>query len=134
MLDVVNSDPNPGARVQMCQDTGSGGQKWMITSENGYFKSGLRTSDGQDLVLEIVNNGGSGATLQLNKKNGSAAQLWTLNANGLTSSLNGLVLDVVNANLSPGAAVQMWPRNGTGAQAWNFRGCGNPNPPPVGKF
>ncbi|WP_030808398.1 ricin-type beta-trefoil lectin domain protein [Streptomyces sp. NRRL F-2799] len=61
----------------------------------------------------------NGTAVQLYDCNGSAAQQWTVSADGSVRAL-GKCLDVVSASTANGAKVQLYDCNGTGAQLWSY--------------
>ena len=131
VLDVVGANNVPCALLQMYPINNTNAQKWRLTSDM-YLESGLRTSEGRDLVLEVV-SGGAGASLQLNVKNNGSLQKWSWSANGLMSYYTGLVLEIRGANSSVGAS--LWMNNVTYAihHAWNFRYTDAPVFPAIGQ-
>jgi glucosylceramidase len=60
-----------------------------------------------------------GTAVQLYDCNGSAAQRWTVGADGTVRAL-GKCLDVVSGGTGDGAKVQLYGCNGTGAQGWSY--------------
>jgi glucosylceramidase len=60
-----------------------------------------------------------GTAVQLYDCNGSAAQRWTVGADGTVRAL-GKCLDVVSGATGDGAKVQLYGCNGTGAQGWSY--------------
>jgi glucosylceramidase len=56
--------------------------------------------------------------VQLYTCNGTAAQVWTLAADGSVRAL-GKCMDVTAASTADGAKVQLYDCNGTGAQQWH---------------
>lgn len=66
--------------------------------------------------------GGSAANntaVQLYDCNGTAAQQWTVQADGSVQAL-GKCLDVTDGSTADGAKVQLYDCNGTGAQRWSY--------------
>ncbi|HEV7657890.1 MAG TPA: RICIN domain-containing protein [Mycobacteriales bacterium] len=61
----------------------------------------------------------NGTAIQLFTCNGSAAQQWTMAADGSVRAL-GKCLDVAAAGTADGTRVQLWDCNGTVAQRWAF--------------
>jgi glucosylceramidase len=59
----------------------------------------------------------NGTAVQLYTCNGSAAQQWTVGADGTIRSL-GKCLDVTSGSTADGAKVQLYDCNGSGAQSW----------------
>jgi hypothetical protein len=62
-------------------------------------------------------NSANGTAVQLYTCNGTAAQQWTVEADGSVRAL-GKCLDVTGASTADGAKVQLYACNGTGAQRW----------------
>ncbi|MGW7361599.1 ricin-type beta-trefoil lectin domain protein [Streptomyces sp. NPDC054802] len=60
-----------------------------------------------------------GTAVRLWDCNGSAAQRWTLGADGPARAL-GKCLDVTSGSTADGAKVQLWSCNGSGAQQWRY--------------
>ncbi|WP_461007872.1 ricin-type beta-trefoil lectin domain protein [Streptomyces capparidis] len=60
-----------------------------------------------------------GTPVQLTSCNGSAAQRWTVAADGSVRAL-GKCLDVSGGSTADGAQVQLYTCNGTGAQRWTY--------------
>ncbi|MGW5781223.1 ricin-type beta-trefoil lectin domain protein [Streptomyces sp. NPDC003863] len=60
-----------------------------------------------------------GTPVQLYTCNGTAAQRWTLSADGTVRAL-GKCLDVAGAGTADGTKVQLYTCNGTGAQRWSY--------------
>ncbi|MER7948794.1 ricin-type beta-trefoil lectin domain protein [Streptomyces sp. NPDC096079] len=60
-----------------------------------------------------------GTPVQLYTCNGTAAQRWTLAADGTVRAL-GKCLDVTGAGTADGTKVQLYACNGTGAQRWSY--------------
>ncbi|MEU2439808.1 lectin [Streptomyces rubradiris] len=60
-----------------------------------------------------------GTAVQLYDCNGSAAQQWTVQADGSVRAL-GKCLDVTSGSTADGAKVQLYDCNGTGAQRWSY--------------
>lgn len=60
-----------------------------------------------------------GTPVQIYGCNGSAAQRWTLGADGTVRAL-GKCLDVAGAGTANGTAVQLYGCNGTAAQQWSY--------------
>ncbi|MFG3040988.1 ricin-type beta-trefoil lectin domain protein [Streptomyces sp. NPDC048330] len=90
---------------------------WAGTPSEGQDRTGvLRGLDGK--CLDVA--GGSsadGTPVQLWDCNGSAAQNWTLRADGSVQAL-GKCLDVSGGATADGAKVQLYTCNGSGAQRW----------------
>ncbi|MEU7072357.1 lectin [Streptomyces narbonensis] len=62
-------------------------------------------------------NPANGTPVQLHDCNGTAAQKWTVNADGSIRAL-GKCLDVTAGSTADGAKLQLYDCNGTGAQKW----------------
>jgi glucosylceramidase len=78
-----------------------------------------------DKCLDVA--GGSdadGTPVQLHDCNGSAAQRWTVQADGSLRAL-GKCLDVASGSTADGAKVQLYDCNGTGAQRWSYDAATN---------
>src|SRR4051794_9108446 len=67
-------------------------------------------------------NSANGTPVQLYDCNGTAAQQWSVNADGSIRAL-GKCLDVTSASTADGAKIQLWDCNGTGAQRWTVTGA-----------
>ncbi|MFI5472394.1 ricin-type beta-trefoil lectin domain protein [Streptomyces cacaoi] len=61
----------------------------------------------------------NGTAIQLYDCNGSAAQRWTVQADGSLQAL-GKCLDVVGGSTADGTKAQLYDCNGTGAQRWSY--------------
>ncbi|MFH0173092.1 ricin-type beta-trefoil lectin domain protein [Streptomyces cacaoi] len=61
----------------------------------------------------------NGTAVQLYDCNGSAAQRWTVQADGSLQAL-GKCLDVVGGSTADGTKAQLYDCNGTGAQRWSY--------------
>ncbi|WP_225850711.1 chitinase [Streptomyces sp. HPF1205] len=68
-------------------------------------------------------NSANGTAVQLYDCNGTAAQSWTVGADGTLRAL-GKCMDVTAAGTANGTQVQLYDCNGTGAQVWQ-KGSGN---------
>jgi hypothetical protein len=64
----------------------------------------------------------NGTPIQLWDCNGTAAQQWTVNADGSIRAL-GKCMDVTGGSTADGAKVQLYDCNGTGAQRWTVTGA-----------
>jgi Alpha-1,3-glucanase catalytic domain D1/Ricin-type beta-trefoil lectin domain/Alpha-1,3-glucanase catalytic domain D2 len=73
-------------------------------------------------------NSNAGTAVQLYTCNGTAAQRWTVNADGSLRALGSNCLDVSGGGTVDGTKVQLWPCNGTGAQVWQAHGNALVNP------
>ncbi|MFE0592178.1 glycosyl hydrolase family 18 protein [Micromonospora echinospora] len=65
----------------------------------------------------------NGTAVQLYDCNGTAAQTWTVGADGTLRAL-GKCADVTSASTANGAKIQLWDCNGTGAQVWQAQSNG----------
>ncbi len=129
ILDVRDANNFPGAVVQLYRNNFTDAQRWRYTSD-GYVQSGLRMSDGHDLILEVT----ASNTLQLNVKQNTSNQKWILGTDGLRSQGNNYFLDIKDRNPQEGAAAVVMNCSGMNSQAWIVNGTTSPTPKPVGKF
>ncbi|WP_425457134.1 lectin [Amycolatopsis cihanbeyliensis] len=91
---------------------GEGGQGGAITGLNGKC---------MDVAGAATANG---TPVQLHDCNGTAAQRWTVGADGTIRAL-GKCLDVDGGSTANGTAVQLWDCNGTAAQRWTVTRAGD---------
>ncbi|MFE5734361.1 ThuA domain-containing protein [Streptomyces sp. NPDC056528] len=83
--------------------------------------------------LDVDNAGtADGTKIQLWTCNGSAAQKWTVAADGTVRAL-GKCLDVSGGGSADGTKVQLWTCNGTGAQKWASQADGTVRNPQSAK-
>ncbi|WP_436839961.1 lectin [Streptomyces althioticus] len=73
-----------------------------------------------------------GTRVQIHACNSSAAQRWTVPADGTLRAL-GKCLDVSGAGTADGTRVQLWTCNGTGSQVWAAQSDGTVRNPQSGK-
>lgn len=119
-LEVVNSDDangiaSPGATVQTYWDRPNDvRQLWKLTAD-GFLQSALKTSNGESLVVEILN--GPTASVRLAVKSTSiVAQRWRMNNYGsLISIHNGLALTYPQY---PEMPIAVLPQTNTSDQMW----------------
>ncbi|WP_199513779.1 glycosyl hydrolase family 18 protein [Nucisporomicrobium flavum] len=74
----------------------------------------------------------NGTAVQLYDCNGTAAQTWTVGADGTLRAL-GKCMDVAAAGTANGSLVQIYDCNGTGAQTWQAQGDGTLRNPSSGR-
>ncbi|MFJ8898568.1 lectin [Streptomyces sp. NPDC102359] len=83
--------------------------------------------------LDVDNAGtADGTQVQIYACNGSAAQRWTVPADGTLRAL-GKCLDVSGGGSADGTRVQLWTCNGTAAQVWSAQSDGTVRNPRSGK-
>lgn len=90
---------------------------WSGTQSGGGAASGPITGLAGKCVDVAGAGTANGTAVQLFTCNGSAAQRWTMAADGSVQAL-GKCLDVSAASTADGAKVQLFDCNGTGAQQW----------------
>jgi glucosylceramidase len=90
---------------------------WSGTQSSGGGSTGPITGVGGKCVDVAGANPANGTPVQLYDCNNSAAQQWTVGADGTIRAL-GKCLDVSGASTADGAVMQLYDCNGTGAQAW----------------
>ncbi|WP_405017201.1 RICIN domain-containing protein [Kitasatospora sp. NBC_00070] len=83
--------------------------------------SGRITGYGGKCVDIAAASSANGTAVQLYDCNGTAAQTWTVAADGSLQAL-GKCLDVTSAGTVNGTKLQLWDCNGTGAQKWQVGG------------
>ncbi|MEV4430619.1 ricin-type beta-trefoil lectin domain protein [Streptomyces sp. NPDC053792] len=88
-----------------------------VTTADGPVTSGPITGIGGKCVDVAGANTANGTPVQLYDCNGTAAQQWTLAADGTVRAL-GKCLDVTAAGTADGTPVQLYDCNGTEAQRW----------------
>jgi len=64
-------------------------------------------------------NSASGTPVQLYSCNGTAAQNWTIEADG-TIRINGSCMDITGAGTANGTLVELWTCNGGANQQWQL--------------
>ena len=124
-LDIKNGSSLNGTNVQLYQSNGSNAQKWQVKYlSNGYYK----ISSLIDLTKQLdVQNGmeNYGANVQIYANNNSMSQEWIIKDVGdgyynIVSNINGLYLDVTNAQVINGNNIQLWKKNDNIAQKFKF--------------
>ncbi|MER7710778.1 lectin [Streptomyces werraensis] len=86
-----------------------------------------------DKCLDVDNAGtADGTRVQIHACNSSAAQRWTVSADGTLRAL-GKCLDVSGGGTADGTRVQLWTCNGTGSQVWAAQSDGTVRNPQSGK-
>ncbi|BFV59475.1 hypothetical protein KCMC57_up45790 [Kitasatospora sp. CMC57] len=85
--------------------------------------TGRITGYGGKCVDVAAANSTNGTAVQLWDCNGTAAQNWTVAADGSLQAL-GKCLDVTSAGTANGTVIQLWDCNGTAAQTWQTGGGG----------
>ena len=93
-----------------------------VTTDSGGGGGGQITGLGGKCVDVAAANTANGTPIQLYDCNGTAAQQWSVNADGSIRAL-GKCLDVTSGATADGAKVQLWDCNGTGAQRWTVTGA-----------
>ncbi|MFE0653375.1 ricin-type beta-trefoil lectin domain protein [Streptomyces sp. NPDC059534] len=88
-----------------------------VTTADAPTTSGPITGIGGACVDVAGAKTANGTPIQLYRCNGTAAQRWTLAADGTIRAL-GKCLDVTSAGTAEGTPVQLWDCNGTEAQRW----------------
>lgn len=88
-------------------------------SGGGSGQSGALVGLGGKCLDVAGGSAADGTAVQLWDCNGSAAQRWTLGADGSVRAL-GKCLDVTSGSTADGAKVQLWSCNGSGAQQWRY--------------
>ncbi|MFF8279822.1 ricin-type beta-trefoil lectin domain protein [Streptomyces lateritius] len=90
---------------------------WSGTQSGGSEPSGALVGLGGKCLDVAGGATADGTPVQLWDCNGSAAQRWTLHADGSVRAL-GMCLDVTSGSTADGAKVQLHTCNGSGAQRW----------------
>ncbi len=94
-----------------------------VTTDGGGGGGGGRiTGIGGKCVDIAAASSANGTPVQLYDCNGTAAQQWSVNADGSIRGL-GKCLDVTSASTADGAPIQLWDCNGSGAQRWTVTGA-----------
>jgi len=93
-----------------------------VTTDGGGGGGGRITGIGGKCVDVAGANTANGTPVQLYDCNGTAAQQWSVNADGSIRAL-GKCLDVTSGSTADGAQVQLWDCNGSGAQRWTVTGA-----------
>ncbi|MFE5403919.1 ricin-type beta-trefoil lectin domain protein [Streptomyces sp. NPDC056580] len=92
---------------------------WAGTQSGGSAQSGSFVGLAGKCLDVAGGSNVNGTAVQLYDCNGSAAQKWTVAADGSVQAL-GKCLDVTSASTADGAKVQLYDCNGTGAQRWSY--------------
>jgi glucosylceramidase len=92
---------------------------WSGTPSGGGARTGAFTGLAGKCLDVAGGASADGTAVQLYDCNGSAAQSWTVAADGTVRAL-GKCLDVTSGSTADGAKVQLYTCNGTGAQAWSY--------------
>ncbi|MEU2553188.1 ricin-type beta-trefoil lectin domain protein [Streptomyces sp. NPDC013313] len=92
---------------------------WAGTQSGGSAQSGSFVGLAGKCLDVAGGSSANGTAVQLYDCNGSAAQKWTVAADGSVQAL-GKCLDVTSASTADGAKVQLYDCNGTGAQRWSY--------------
>ncbi|MFI6209601.1 lectin [Streptomyces sp. NPDC051041] len=97
---------------------------WSGTQSGGGARSGSFVGLAGKCLDVAGGSAADGTPVQLYDCNGSAAQRWTVQADGSIRAL-GKCLDVTSGSTADGAKVQLYECNGTGAQAWAYDAATN---------
>ncbi|MFF3456532.1 ricin-type beta-trefoil lectin domain protein [Streptomyces sp. NPDC002730] len=92
---------------------------WSGTQAGGSDPTGSLTGLAGKCLDVAGGAGADGTAVQLWDCNGSAAQQWTVRADGTVQAL-GTCLDVTAGSTANGAKVQLYGCNGSGAQQWRY--------------
>ncbi|MFD9222187.1 ricin-type beta-trefoil lectin domain protein [Streptomyces sp. NPDC060064] len=92
---------------------------WSGTQAGGSDATGSLTGLAGKCLDVAGGAGADGTAVQLWDCNGSAAQQWTVRADGTVQAL-GTCLDVTAGSTANGAKVQLYGCNGSGAQQWRY--------------
>ncbi|MEW2258741.1 ricin-type beta-trefoil lectin domain protein [Streptomyces sp. NPDC047869] len=92
---------------------------WSGTQSGGSASSGSFVGLAGKCLDVAGGSSANGTAVQLYYCNGSAAQKWTVAADGSVQAL-GKCLDVTSGSTADGAKVQLYDCNGTGAQRWSY--------------
>lgn len=92
---------------------------WSGTQSGGTARSGAFVGLAGKCLDVAGGSAANGTPVQLYDCNGSAAQNWTVQADGSIQAL-GKCLDVTSGSTADGAKVQLYECNGTGAQRWTY--------------
>ncbi len=94
--------------------------------------TGQITGYGGKCVDVAGGNSANGTAVQLYDCNGTAAQVWTVAADGSLQAL-GKCMDVAGGGTANGSQIQLYDCNGTGAQQWQARSDGSVVNPQSGR-
>ncbi|CAL9294328.1 lectin [Streptomyces sp. SudanB182_2057] len=92
---------------------------WSGTQSGGGDRTGAFVGLAGKCLDVAGGSSADGTAVQLYDCNGSAAQQWTVQADGSVRAL-GKCLDVTSGSTADGAKVQLYDCNGTGAQRWSY--------------
>lgn len=92
---------------------------WTGTQSGGGERSGAFVGLAGKCLDVAGGSSANGTAVQLYDCNGTAAQNWTVGADGSVRAL-GKCLDVTGGSTADGAKVQLYDCNGTGAQRWTY--------------
>ncbi|MEU1709008.1 lectin [Streptomyces sp. NPDC005706] len=92
---------------------------WSGTQSGGSASGGSFVGPAGKCLDVAGGSSANGTAVQLYDCNGSAAQKWTVAADGSVQAL-GKCLDVTSGSTADGAKVQLYDCNGTGAQRWSY--------------
>jgi glucosylceramidase len=92
---------------------------WSGTQSEGGARTGSFTGLAGKCLDVAGGSAANGTPVQLYDCNGSAAQRWTVQADGSVQAL-GKCLDVTGGSTADGAKVQLYDCNGSGAQRWSY--------------
>ncbi|MGY1578693.1 ricin-type beta-trefoil lectin domain protein [Streptomyces sp. MN13] len=92
---------------------------WSGTQSGGGDRSGAFVGLAGKCLDVAGGSAADGTPVQLHDCNGTAAQQWTVRADGSVQAL-GKCLDVTSGSTADGAKVQLYDCNGTGAQRWSY--------------
>lgn len=92
---------------------------WSGTQSGGGARTGAFAGLAGKCLDVAGGSSANGTAVQLYDCNGSAAQRWTVQADGSVQAL-GKCLDVTSASTADGAKVQLYDCNGSGAQRWSY--------------
>lgn len=147
VLDVTFSAARSGTNVQQYASNGTKAQRWIVVPSGGAFNvvSALSASPSNQLVLDVsASSISNGANVQIYKRNGTKAQLFSFFSTSptvatstytnvdqgayytITSALSGSpAVDVAFSSHDSGANVQIYARNGTAAQLYHLKSNGS---------
>ncbi|CAL9569199.1 ricin-type beta-trefoil lectin domain protein [Streptomyces sp. enrichment culture] len=92
---------------------------WSGTPSGGADRTGAFVGLAGKCLDVAGGSAANGTAVQLWNCNGTAAQRWTVRADGSVQAL-GKCLDVTGGSVADGAKVQVYDCNGTGAQRWSY--------------
>lgn len=146
VLDVTAGAAKSGTNVQQYTSNGTKAQRWIVVASGGAFNviSALSASPSSQLVLDVSGaSTANGANVQIYRKNGTKAQLFSFYSTSptvatstytnvdqaayytITSALSGsMVVDVAACSHDTGANVQVYAKNGTPAQLYHLKSNG----------